>query len=466
MMTGFPLEPQDVPQIETRYRRIVTPIPAPQSVPILEQLRGVEPRSMGGQPPIIWDLAEGFQVYDAWGNMWLDWSCGVLVTNAGHAHPRIAQAVTEQVERKLMHHYCFPSQLRGELVEQLIAVAPDGLDKAFLLTTGSEATECAIKLMRTHGVQVGGEKKIGIVTFVHGFHGRTMGAQMAGGIEPLKQWIINLDPAMIQAPFPDGFRQTDTSFDVFLETLDRAGMGPERIAGVMLETYQGGSAAFAPERYIKQLRAWCDQHNVLLTFDEVQAGFGRTGKFWGFEHYDVRPDLICCGKGMSSGLPISAVIGSADLMDLYPPGSMTSTHSGNPLCVAAALANLRVIKEQGLVEHTAAMGEILASELKQMQGRYGASIGAADARGLVGTVQMVKPGTTEPDAPLAGQIVRHCYESGLLMFAPVGVGGGTVKISPPLVTPEDALREGLSVLEDALAKSLLSDSMQGREAST
>lgn len=453
-MAGFSLEPRDVTPVETKYRRIATQFPVPESIEVLNRLHAIEPVSMTGQPPVVWDRAEGIAVHDRWGNKWLDWSSGVLVTNVGHSHPKVVKAAVEQTQHSLMHNYCFPSEARLELVEELAKVAPEGLKKVFLLTTGSESTEVAIKLMRTHGLNAGGKRKIGIVTFNNGFHGRTMGSQMAGGSDALKSWIVNLDPAMVQVPYPDGFRQTDTSFDVFLDTLKQNNMEPEDIAGVMLETYQGGSAAFAPVAYIQQLRDWCNKHNILLTFDEVQAGFGRCGTFWGFEHYGVTPDLICCGKGISSGMPLSAVIGRPELLDQYPAGSMTSTHTGNPVCAAAALASVRVLQEEKLVENAREMGKILDSELKRIQQRFGGPIGAGDARGLVGTVQIVKPGTTEADKELATDIVRRCVEAGLLMFAPVGVGGGTVKISPPLCTPEDALREGISVLETAIEEAL------------
>ena len=190
---GQDLTPRQVDRVETRYRRIVTDIPVPESVPILERLREFEPRSMGGQPPVIWDRAEGFQVYDRWGNMWLDWSSGVLVTNAGHSHPKICRAMSDQIQHGLTHNYCFPSEIRAQFVAELAQVAPVGLEKVFLLTTGSEACECAIKLARTHGRRID-ENKITIVSYHNAFHGRTLGSQMAGGIPALKQWIVNLDP--------------------------------------------------------------------------------------------------------------------------------------------------------------------------------------------------------------------------------------------------------------------------------
>jgi len=444
------LTPREVPAVRTAYRRIQTPIPVPESIAVLKQLRAHEPRSMGGQPPVVWDRAEGFQVFDRWGNQWIDWSSGVLVANAGHNHPAVARAMVDQIRHGLVHNYCFPSEVRARLVARLAGVAPSGLEKVFLLTTGSEAVECAIKLARTQGRRIAPEK-ITIVTFDNAFHGRTLGSQMAGGIPALKEWIVHLDPDIVQVPFPDGFRGgPDTSFDGFLAALKRRGIAPERVAGVMAETYQGGNASFAPAEYMQRLRAWCDEHRSVLILDEVQAGFGRTGRYWGFEHYGIVPDLICCGKGITSGMPLSAVIGRAEIMDLYPPGSMTSTHTGNPVCAAAALANLDVIEAENLVEAAERMGEILQGELRRIGCRFAEHIGAVHGRGRVAALHVVRPGGVEPDATLAGQIVQRCVEKGLLMFAPVGYAGASVKISPPLVIPEEPLRESIAVLEEAM----------------
>jgi 4-aminobutyrate aminotransferase/diaminobutyrate-pyruvate transaminase/4-aminobutyrate aminotransferase/(S)-3-amino-2-methylpropionate transaminase len=446
----FVLTPRQVPPVNTRFRRIQTPIPVPESLPILETLYRDEPRSMRGQPPIVWDRAEGFQVHDAWGNTWIDWSSGVLVANAGHGRREIVEAICEQARKTLLHNYCFPSEIRARLVDRLAQLAPDPLEKVFLLTTGSETTECAIKLARTHGRAVGGDRKIAIVSYEGAFHGRTLGAQMIGGIPALKEWIVNLDPDMVQVPFPDGFRCPDTSFEFSLKVLQQKGFGPERIAGVITETYQGGSAGFLPTRYAQDLAAWCKQHDIVLIMDEVQAGFGRTGKMWGFEHYGIVPDLVCCGKGITSGLPLSAVIGRADIMDQYPPGSMTSTHTGNPVCVAAALANLDLVVNEKLPEKAAAVGEVLQSGLREIQAAYKDVCGAAMGRGMVAGLHMIKPGGIEPNGPLASAVVDRCVEKGLLMFEPVGLGGATVKIAPPLVTPQEAVLEGLGVLREAI----------------
>jgi len=445
----FPTEPKDVPQVETAWRRITTKIPVPESLPVLAELRKWEPRSLSGQPPVIWDRAEGCQVHDRWGNTWLDWSSGVLVTNAGHCHPRIREAIVKQAEHGLIHNYCFPSELRARLARALVEAAPEGIEKAFLLTTGSEATECAIKLSRARGVSKHGPQKNVIVSFTGAFHGRTLGAQQAGGIPALKEWIVNLDPGFVQAPYPDGFRCPDTSFEVFERSLEEQGIEPENVAGVMMETYLGGGASFAPADYMKSLRDWTRRHDALLVLDEVQAGFGRTGTFWGFEHYGVVPDIICCGKGISSGMPLSAVLGSAAVMDQFEPGSMTSTHSGNPVCVAAALANLEAVRSEDLVGNAARVGKVLHEELAALAGRFPDVIGAVHGKGMVAGLHLTQRGSAEPDGELAGNIVQACYERGLLMFAPVGLGGATVKICPPLMTPEDAVREGVEVLAQA-----------------
>ncbi|MBM3831052.1 MAG: aminotransferase class III-fold pyridoxal phosphate-dependent enzyme [Verrucomicrobia bacterium] len=445
----FSITPRTVPRIETKYRRIVTPIPHPDSVPTLEKLRHFEPQSMRGQPPIVWEQAQDIFVNDKYGNRWLDWSSGVLVTNSGHCAPEVKRAILDQVNSNLLHNYCFPSEERAALVEELAALAPEGLKKVFLLTTGSEATECAIKLSRAHGIKVGGKKKIGIIGWERGYHGRTLGSQQAGGMAGQKNWIVNEDPAIITAPFPDGYWQTDTSFELFLKTVAARGLQPENVAGVIMETYQGVGPDFAPVEFVRQLRAWCDANQIVLTFDEVQAGFGRTGKFWAFEHYGVSPDLICCGKGISSSLPLSAVIGREAIMDQFPPGSMTSTHTGNPVSAAAALASLRIIVRDKLADNAAALEPLLLAGLKAIQAKHPSVIGHVTARGLVAGMQTVKPGKKEPDHDLAHAIIERCMWKGLLLFAPVGAWGQTVKIAPPLTIPRDALEESLAVLAEA-----------------
>jgi 4-aminobutyrate aminotransferase/(S)-3-amino-2-methylpropionate transaminase len=453
MAREYSLTPRSVPRVETKYRRIVTDLPAPQSLDILQRLQTCEPVAMRGQPPIVWDRAEGFQVFDPAGNCWIDWSSGVLITNAGHGRQEIADAIVRQAQSKLLTNYCFPSEIRAELVEKLASLFPEPLKKVFLLTTGSETVECAIKLCRSHGVKMGGRSKHVIVSYDKAFHGRTLGSQQAGGIPALKEWIVNADPGFVQVPFPDGFRTPDTSFEFFLKSLAEQGVEAQNVAGVIMETYQGGSAAFAPVPYVQDLRNWCNGHNALLVCDEVQAGFGRTGTLWGYEHYGILPDLTTWGKGISSSLPLAAVIGRRDVMDLFPAGSMTSTHTGNPVCCAAALASIDLVLKEDLAGNSKCMGALLHSRLHQLKSKT-PRFGAVDGKGLVAGVACVRPGTKEPDGDLAWNIVEKCIEKGVLMFGPVGFGGGTVKICPPLVINEAAMTESLDAFEEAVREAL------------
>jgi 4-aminobutyrate aminotransferase / (S)-3-amino-2-methylpropionate transaminase / 5-aminovalerate transaminase len=207
-----------------------------------------------------------------------------------------------------------------------------------------------------------------------------------------------------------------------------------------------------PAEYAQALRRWCDAHGAALIFDEVQAAFGRSGKAFGFQHLGVTPDLVACGKGISGGMPLSAVFGTEAIMNMYGPGEMTSTHSANPLCSAAALANLQVIRKEGLVEHAARLDPVLKEGVRAMAEASGNRAGAWNAVGLVAAIQYTRPGTTESDPALAWEIVRRAIQRGVMLFAPVGVGGCAVKICPPLVIKEDALREGLDVLRDIAAE--------------
>jgi len=454
MGRAYPIQPQDVEFIETEHRTIKTRIPHPDTTALLESLRRTEPICMEGQPAILWDRAENATVFDAYGNKWIDFTSGVLITNAGHGRKEMRDAVAQTAQHGLLTTYCFPHTQRVELTRALQQVAPRKTDKVMLLSTGSEATELCIKLAREHARAAGRTPSV-FVTFVNAFHGRTLGSQLAGGIPSLKQWIGYEDTHFLQIPFPDGgvrSKPEDNDFAAFEKAIADAGVNPDDVCGVMTETYQGGNSSFAPPQYMQQLRAWCDKHDALLIMDEVQAGFGRTGKFWGFEHYDIKPDLIACGKGISGSLPLSAVIGRQDILDSFGPGSMTSTHSGNPICAAAALASLKLILKENLADRSAKLGVFLQQRCVEIQKKFSDVLLAAHGKGLVASLHCVKPGETEPDPDLAWEVCGECVKAGLMMFGPVGFGGASIKICPPLVIEEDALREGLDVLETAIER--------------
>jgi 4-aminobutyrate aminotransferase-like enzyme len=218
----------------------------------------------------------------------------------------------------------------------------------------------------------------------------------------------------------------------------------------MSESYQGVGPDFLPIDYAKKLEAFCREHDIVLVMDEVQSGFGRTGRMFCFEHYGIQPDLIACGKGITSSLPLSAVIGRKDIMGLYAPGSMTSTHSASPLAVAAAIANLKIIKKDKIVARAAKLGRILCLELQRIQRKHPLVLGCFQGKGLVAGIQVVKAGTREPDSAMAQRINVACFQKGLLMFAPVGVAGECLKVAPPLTISEAAMRESIAVFEDAV----------------
>jgi len=454
MSASAPLTPRPVPRLESNFRKIVTDFPVPESLPLLERLLHIEPRALHHHPPVVWHRAEGFQVYDPWGNQWLDWSSGVLTANAGHGRHEIIDAITRQAQSQLLTNYCFPSAIRAELCERIISLLPEPLRKVFLLSTGSETIEFAIKLARMHGHKAGGRGKNVIVSFQNAFHGRTLGAQQAGGNPALKGWIGNFDPGFVQVPFPDGYWTRETTFEVFARSLAEQGIAPSQVCAVLLETYQGATCAFAPPEYVATLRQWCDGHKALLVFDEVQAGLGRTGKLWGFQHYNTLPDLVTIGKGLASSLPISAIAGKPELMDLPAEGAASSTHTGNPVCCAAALASLDVIINDNLAANAAAVGKVLHDGLRAIQLKF-PQIAFLAGKGLVAGLACIKPGGhQQPDEDLAQSVVWRCAEKGLLLTAPVGPSNCTIRIAPPLTITADAIRDGCQALDEAFTEVL------------
>lgn len=462
--TQFSLTPKKVPYVSSAFRTIKTEIPNAESIAVIEQLRRYEPRSMSGQPPVVWDRAEGINVYDAQGNKWIDLSSCVVVANAGHCNKQVQEAILGMVKHGLLNNYVFPSAIRAKLVKRIVEVAPGDLNKVFLLTTGAESTECALKLARTYSRLQDPEKNI-VVTFDDGFHGRTLGSQMAGGSPYDKKWIRNLDPDMIQVPFPNSFKyewadqsrpdySDEKCFSVFIENLTKAGVKNfDKISAIMTETFQGGWCELMPNGMLKLLRKFCDDHKIVLIYDEVQGGFGRTGKMFGFMHAGIVPDLVCCGKGISSSLPLSCVIGKAEIMNVYGPGEMTSTHTGNPVSCAAALASINYIVENGLVEHCAEMGKVAAKRIEAIQEKYHDYIGFTKGVGLAWAIIPIIPGTKEVDCAFAHDVVRIAMEKGVLMFAPVG-SGATLKIVPPLIITEEALLEALDIIDESIGQAI------------
>lgn len=457
-MAGYVLShiPQTVPEVETEYRKIKTKIPVPESISILNDLEKYESRSMHGQLPVVWDRAEGFQVYDKYGNCWIDFTSTIFVANAGHGNPHIVSALKAELNKPLLHTYTFANESRAKFLKKLAEITPEPLNKAFLVSSGTESTECAVKLTRLHGLNVNSEK-LGIISFKGSMHGRTATAEILKGDAKSSRWVGYIDPNVHHLPFPYPWTANgdpDTydwaeHFNKDISTLLSNGVKPENIAGFMIESYQGWGAIFYPKEYIQALCDFAKKHNILVTFDEIQGGFGRTGKFFVYQHYDVEPDMVCLGKGMSSSLPLAAVLGRPEILDIPEFGSMSSTHSGNPLCCAAGLANLEEIESKNLVEESARKGEILHSRLNEIKSKFSDRISYILGKGLLAGVIIKDPTSGEPDGFFASKVCEKAMQKGLLL---VHTGRESIKIGPPLTISDDALLEGLSVLEECMCE--------------
>ena len=455
MKYQFSQTPVDVLPVNTKYRKIKTAIPAPETTKILLDLEKHEARSMHGQLPIVWDKAEDFQVYDVRGNCWIDFTSTIFVANSGHANPKITSALQKTIDHKLLHTYTFAHEMRANFLKKLIEITPGQFEKAFLLSAGTEATECAVKLIRMHGQTVS-PTKLGIISFQGAMHGRTMGAEMLKGDPSQSAWIGYRDPNMHHLPFPYPWiakNSTDKKYDWAkrfqedMEDLKAKGLNFDNIAGFMIESYLGWGAIFYPVAYIQALVDFAKKYDCLVTFDEIQGGFGRSGKLFVYQHYGVEPDLLCLGKALSGSLPLSAVIGSQKIMDLPEFGSMSSTHSANPLCCAAGLANIEAIESGNLIEESARKGGILHQRLSELKKKYADRISWIFGKGLLAGVLFKDPETGKPDGLFPSRVCEKAMQKGLLL---VHTGRESIKIGPPLTIPDEALAEGIDVLKESI----------------
>jgi len=451
----FPMTPVTVPQVRSAYRCIRTRLPVPESLPLLRDLERYESRSMHGQYPIIWDRARDFLIHDPYGNRWIDFTSTIFVANAGHANARIKAALQETIERDLLASYTFATDIRVRYLKRLIEVTPPQLEKAFLLSSGTEATECALKLLRMYGMKAG-RRHGGILSFEDSMHGRTLGAQMMGGNPRLREWIGYEDPHIHRLPFPYPWTLPEgpdeavgrNRCEADIQRLVEQGVDPDRdLAGCLLESYIGWGAIFFPDGYIPSLVRFARSHDLIVCFDDIQGGFGRTGKMFAYQHYGVEPDLVCCGKGISSSVPLSAVLGRADLLDLPEVGSMSSTHSANPLACAAGLANIEAILAGNLVEESRRKGKILLTRLKGIQNDHPERIRWVFSRGLLAALLLADPETGAPDHLTASRVCERAMQKGLLL---VHTGRESIKMGPPLTIPDAALAEGLDVLRESM----------------
>lgn len=432
--------------------QLKTELPGPRSKEMMARRNAAVARGPFHGTPVFVARARGAVIEDVDGNELLDFASGIAVTNLGHCPDDIVQATHAQVDKFL--HTSFnvvPYEGYVELAERLNRLTPGRFaKKTFLANSGAEAIENAVKIAR---VATGRQA---VVVFEHGFHGRTFMAMSMTSKLTYRQGFAPFCGEVYRTPFPYSYRCPEADASKWamdqLRELVNYHVGPKNVAAVVIELVLGeGGFINAPPDFVKQLAAFCKEHGILLVVDEIQTGFGRTGKLFACEHYGVEPDLMTLAKGLGSGLPISAVVGRADVMDAPLEGAIGGTFGGNPVAIAAALAVLDRFEADGgkIFEHIAKVGQRVEARLLSWKNRFPV---VGDVRGLgpMQAIELVKDRQTkEPDKASANALAKYCYEHGVVVLG-AGTHGNVLRFAMPLVINDDELDEGLTVIENGL----------------
>ena len=440
-------------KIKTKNRIIYTSIPAPGTEKILKKLKAIESRSMHGQMPIVWKKAKNFNVYDIAGNKFIDFTSTIFVANIGHSNVELIKRLKKTLNNNLLSTYSFANEIRTKYLEKLLKFAGNKFKKGFLLSSGTEASEVVLKLMKLYGLKKN-KKKLKVISINGNWHGRTMGAQSLSSDKSQSKWLSNKkDVNFIDFPYPWILKEQNISGADFakkqilkLQKNKKLNFKSD-VCGLILETFQGWGALFYPKDFVKYLSNFCKKNNIIFAFDEMQSGFSRTGKNFGFMHYGVEPDLICCGKGMGGGLPISGVIGKKELLDLPDTGSMSSTHSANPLVCEAGNAVIDEINKKNLNSEVSRKGKILSKELKRIKIKNKNIIKHISSKGLIAAIIFNK--NNKKINKFITHIVFKCMQKGVLF---IDTKKAAIKIGPPLVITDSAILEGIKVLENTIAE--------------
>jgi 4-aminobutyrate aminotransferase/(S)-3-amino-2-methylpropionate transaminase len=433
----------------TRTIEIRTEIPGPRSRALAEREARVIAHPLLVHLPIFAERAENATITDVDGNVFVDFAGGVGVVNAGHAHPRIVEAVVEQAARFLHTDFTVvPYEPAIALAERLCALAPiSGETRAAFFNAGTEAVENAVKLARLY------TGRPGVIAFEGAFHGRTLlSMTMTSKFHPYKTGMGPYAPEVYRAPYPDEYRGPDAAGALAgLERIFETHVPPEHVAAIVIEP-QLGEGGFVPatRSYMEGLRAICDGHGIVLVADEVQTGFGRTGRMFAMEHFDVEPDLMTVAKSIAAGLPLSGVIGRAEIMDGAHAGAIGGTYIGNPVAQAAALAVLDVFEEEDLVARGIAVGSRIRERMLDWQRRH-PEIGDVRGLGAMLAIEFVGDPTTKTPAPeLALAVIDEALRRGLILLK-AGVHGNCIRVLCPLTIEDAVLDEALEVWEASLA---------------
>jgi 4-aminobutyrate aminotransferase/(S)-3-amino-2-methylpropionate transaminase len=406
------------------------------------------PRGVAHATTLFADRAANAQVWDVEGRQYVDFASGIAVLNVGHCHPAILAAVEAQLRR--FTHTAFqvmPYESYIELAERLNELAPiAGPVKTVFFSTGAEALENAVKIARA------ATGRGGVICFTGAFHGRTLLASaMTGKVRPYRQRFGPFPAEVLHAPFPVAHHGGSVTESLrALDYLFRASIDPQQVAALVIEPVQGeGGFYIAPREFLAELRRICDTHGIVMVADEVQSGFGRTGRMFAIEHAGIRPDLIAVAKSIGGGLPLSGVIGRAALMDAPEPGGLGGTYGGNPVACAAALAVLEVIRSEGLLDRAQQVGKVMQDFIAALIGQPGIPPITA-LRGLGAMVAFELVSTDgQPDAALTKRVTQAAQEAGLVLLS-CGVFSNVIRLLVPLTVSDDILALGLKRLEAAL----------------
>jgi 4-aminobutyrate aminotransferase / (S)-3-amino-2-methylpropionate transaminase / 5-aminovalerate transaminase len=432
----------------TRSIQLRTEIPGPHSREITERKERVVADPLGLYLPIVVAEGRGATVTDVDGNSFVDFTGGVGCLNVGHAHPRVVAAVQEQAARFFHTDFTMvPYEIYVEYAERLLAVAPfAGPAKAAFFNAGTEAVENAVKFAR------GYTRRPAVIAFEGGFHGRTLlSLTLTSKTHPYKAGLGPFAPEVYRVPFPDEYR--GITGDAALEALERAlstQVAAETVAAIVVEPVQGeGGFIPASQEFMEGLRTVCDREGILLVVDEVQTGFGRTGRMFAIEHYGIEPDLMTVAKSIAGGLPLSGVVGKAEIMDSLWDGAVGGTYVGNPVALAAAVAVLDVFEEEGLLERAQRIGDTVRARMLAWQERF-AAIGDVRGVGAMLAVEYVEDRETKEPAPgVASRVAEEAAARGLLLLK-AGVHSNCNRVLCPLVITDAELDEGLAAWEEAL----------------
>ncbi|WP_070108347.1 4-aminobutyrate--2-oxoglutarate transaminase [Burkholderia plantarii] len=409
------------------------------------------PRGVGVMCDFYAARAENAELWDVEGRRFIDFAAGIAVMNTGHRHPKLVKAIAAQLEQFTHTAYqIVPYASYVELAEKIIARAPGSFaKKAAFFTTGAEAVENAVKMARAF------TGRPGVIAFAGGFHGRTMmGMALTGKVAPYK---LNFGPFpgdVFHAPYPNALHGVSVADSLkAIDLLFKADIDPKRVAAIIFEPVQGeGGFYAAPADFVRGLRGICDEHGIVLIADEVQTGFARTGKLFAMQHHDVLPDLTTMAKSLAGGMPLSGVVGRADVMDAAAPGGLGGTYAGNPLAVAAAHAVLDIIDEERLEARAVALGDKLKAKLLALRPEVPQIVDVRGPGAMV-AVEFFKAGTREPDADFTRRVQARALERGLLLLI-CGVHSNVIRFLFPLTIQDTVFDEALGILDEVLKETV------------